>query len=112
MNEGLNSRQHGFRCGGEGVAAAHGATLILAYCANLPAMGRVPFLLVVLPCWPAVPAELAGSASVIDGDTLEIHGQRIRLFGIDAPESRQTCEADAQTYRCGQQAVRSLSATP
>lgn len=34
---------------------------------------------------------LAGAARVIDGDTLEIKGQRIRLWGVDAPEIHQTC---------------------
>lgn len=32
-----------------------------------------------------------GTAFVIDGDTIVIHGQRIRLRGIDAPESKQLC---------------------
>ncbi len=44
---------------------------------------------------------LIGRASVIDGDTIEIHGRRIRLYGIDAPESGQSCEANGGTYRCG-----------
>jgi endonuclease YncB( thermonuclease family) len=33
----------------------------------------------------------AGQVSVIDGDTLEIRGTRIRLWGIDAPENSQLC---------------------
>src|SRR5215213_5976667 len=54
---------------------------------------------------------IAGRAAVIDGDTLEIHGERIRLFGIDAPESGQTClDARGQRYRCGQKAALVLDA--
>jgi endonuclease YncB( thermonuclease family) len=40
---------------------------------------------------------------------IEIHGQRIRPFGIDAPESRQFCQADGTKYRCGQQAGLALA---
>ena len=59
---------------------------------------------------PAVAEPLVGVATVVDGDTLKIRGQRIRLHGIDAPESGQTCEdAQAETYRCGQRASLALS---
>ena len=45
---------------------------------------------------------LSGRASVIDGDTIEIHGERIRFNGIDAPESDQLCQhASGETFRCG-----------
>ena len=53
-------------------------------------------------------AEIIGQASVIDGDILDIHGQRIRLHGIDAPESSQLCRAAGAEYRCGQQAALAL----
>ena len=59
---------------------------------------------------PAVASDLVGVASVIDGDTLEIRGVRIRLHGIDAPESRQSCmRASGARWRCGQQAALALS---
>ena len=54
-------------------------------------------------------AAIVGVASVIDGDTIEIHGRRIRLEGIDAPESKQTCIRDGVAERCGQRAALHLT---
>src|SRR5438477_9379756 len=53
--------------------------------------------------------DMTGQASIIDGDTLEIHGARIRLWGIDAPESSQLCRgSDSLQYRCGARAAIDL----
>ncbi|WP_284274529.1 thermonuclease family protein [Bradyrhizobium iriomotense] len=47
---------------------------------------------------------------MIDADTIEIHGTRIRLWGIDAPESDQLCRGDdSELYRCGQKAATALA---
>ena len=57
---------------------------------------------------PAVAAEVivTGYARVVDGDTLEVRGERIRIEGIDAPERWQRCLNEAgYGYRCGQHAT-------
>ena len=62
-----------------------------------------------------VPAEagtaISGRAKIIDGDSLEVAGERIRLFGIDAPEARQQCrDPQGADYACGRDAARILTA--
>ncbi|PWE54029.1 nuclease [Metarhizobium album] len=70
------------------------------------------FILFALCAAPAGAAEtIVGRASVIDADTIEIRGERIRLNGIDAPESWQRCEDGAGgEYRCGKDAAAALDA--
>ncbi len=58
---------------------------------------------------PGTPIQ--GHARIIDGDSLEVAGERIRLFGIDAPEGRQLCrDSNGQDYGCGREAARVLTA--
>jgi endonuclease YncB( thermonuclease family) len=53
---------------------------------------------------------LTGRASVIDGDTLEVQGVRIRLWGVDAVESSQTClDTQGRPWPCGRRAAFALS---
>jgi endonuclease YncB( thermonuclease family) len=73
-------------------------------------------MLIALGCGsPALAKEVQGNgiqgvASVIDGDTIDIRDVRIRLHGVDAPESSQTCKDHSGSFwRCGQQAALALS---
>jgi endonuclease YncB( thermonuclease family) len=51
---------------------------------------------------------LSGVPLVVDGDTIRIKSQKIRLFGIDAPESKQTCDKHGQSWQCGVDATARL----
>ena len=70
---------------------------------------RLPLILAVLLVAAPALADITGAARIIDGDTIVIAGERIRLHGIDAPESRQTCIADDVTWPCGQHATAALT---
>ncbi|QIK78646.1 thermonuclease family protein [Sphingomonas piscis] len=47
---------------------------------------------------------VSGVGKAADGDTLTLGADRIRLFGIDAPELNQTCERSGQRWNCGEEA--------
>jgi endonuclease YncB( thermonuclease family) len=63
---------------------------------------------IILSAQATAADRIAGAASVIYGDTIEIRGSRIRLHGIDAPECYQLCTRQGQRYRCGQEAAFAL----
>ncbi len=57
------------------------------------------FVLSLLPL--AALADPSGVIRVIDADTWDVGGERVRIFGIDAPELDQTCTADGRDWSCG-----------
>ncbi|QNH12681.1 thermonuclease family protein [Xanthomonas sp. SI] len=66
-------------------------------------------LFLVFASVPGVAAELVGRATVTDGDTLTVAKQRIRLWGIDAPESAQQCSTkDGRSWPCGRRSAAAL----
>ena len=53
---------------------------------------------------------LRGPASAIDGDTVDVGGVLVRLHGVDAPESAQSCRsAGGGRWPCGREAARALA---
>ncbi|MDE0800939.1 MAG: thermonuclease family protein [Rhodospirillaceae bacterium] len=66
-------------------------------------------LLIALPSLAASSVEsITGTPRIVDGDTLVIERTRIRLHGIDAPETKQTCQRDGIDWLCGQDSSKAL----
>ena len=71
-------------------------------------LGFIMAAILIADAAPASAATVTGPAHVVDGDTLEMEGQRIRLFAIDAPEGDQLCYREAENWPCGQVAADKL----
>lgn len=56
----------------------------------------------------ALAQNLAGPSQVVDGDSLSVAGLSVRLFGIDAPEGKQTCERGGAVWACGEESANQL----
>lgn len=53
---------------------------------------------------------IAGKARVVDGDTLDVDGVRVRLHGLDTPERGQRCPGGPPDLRaCGEVATEQLA---
>lgn len=72
----------------------------------------IPLLSILLLAGPTIAAAattVTGVATISDGDTISIEETRIRLNGIDAPETDQVCLNEAEkTYACGTAAREAL----
>ena len=67
------------------------------------------FACLMLLSKPVGAVDLNGTAEIVDGDTLEIEGSTIRLFGIDAPETGQLCgRAGQKLFRPSEDAISRL----
>ncbi len=54
-------------------------------------------------------ARVSGEVAVVDGDSLAMGAERLRIHGIDAPELAQTCERNGRRYACGEAAREALA---
>ena len=50
---------------------------------------------------PEASPDAAQVVEVIDGDTIEVNSEKVRLYGIDAPENGQPCKKNDSSYDCG-----------
>jgi hypothetical protein len=83
----------------------HFASHPLRAVARPPQMRLSAVLVALLSATVSARADVVGTAKIIDGDTIVIAGEHVRLQGIDAPETDQTCTAYGQQWSCGRSAA-------
>ena len=77
--------------------------------ANPPASSERKSALSVSGAQKSTSAVIAGKATIIDGDTLDVGGKRIRIWGIDAVENDQRCTLNGKPWDCGVEAKLALA---
>lgn len=75
-----------------------------------PAMRTILFIALLAIPTVALAQSYTGAVKVIDGDTLDMAGTRIRLHGIDAVEHAQNCSTSTGPWACGKEATATLAA--
>lgn len=70
---------------------------------------RTTLVLFLALALPVNAVTLSGQARVVDGDSLVVAGERVRLFGIDAPELKQRCDVSGRNWACGTWAKDALA---
>jgi endonuclease YncB( thermonuclease family) len=66
------------------------AVLLLAFLSRAPEQART------------------GAAHAVDGDSLVVNGEEMRIKGMDAPEYRQTCKEAGQEVACGKRSAAAM----
>lgn len=69
--------------------------------------GLITAALIAAPI-AGIAGSIIGQASIGDGDTFTIQAVKIRLHGVDAPESDQPCYENGKAWKCGQKAAFAL----
>jgi endonuclease YncB( thermonuclease family) len=63
---------------------------------------KIWLIITLLIATPALAADITGIPRIVDGDTVQINATKIRLSGIDAPETDQVClDPAGERWACG-----------
>ncbi len=61
----------------------------------------IAIVIAAVPSRPVIAADLEGEVQVIDGNTIDLAGQRVRLIGIIAPGLDSQCQIGGKSMACG-----------
>jgi len=80
---------------------------------SVPVLVSVAVVCLAATLWRLPSAEVSAAGHeqqivIIDGDTIQLDGTVIQLFGIDAPELGQHCYQDLRRVECGLEAAYEL----